>query len=87
MLTAGHHHDPAVIELHAALARLANKTDRADGVKNAETATLGRQIDHAISETKALRDDIRLLAGVANGIAAAVQALADRIDALESQEP
>jgi hypothetical protein len=86
VVTAGHHHEPAVVDLHDALAELADKTNLTGSTKNVETAPLGRQLDHAISETKALRDDIRLLAGVVNGIAAAVQALADRIDTLESQK-
>jgi len=86
VVTAGHHHEPEVVELHDALAELAGKTNLACSTKNVETAALGRQLDHAISETKALRDDIRLLAGVLSGIAAAVQALADRTDTPESQK-
>jgi hypothetical protein len=68
--------------------------DMASFAKGADIRLLQRRVDQELAETRALRADVRLLTGLMNGVATAVQALvdhqlqlADRIGALEGEQP
>ena len=92
--------EDAIAEMRAAMAsktdleRLATKADLEGVAKNVDIRRLGEQVKQAIGESRALRGDLRLLTSICNGIAMAVQGLADhslqlseRVSALEEREP
>lgn len=97
--------DQRLDRIEASLATLrsetATKTDitalrgeMASFAKGADIRLLQRRVEQELTETRALRADVRLLTGLMNSVATSVQALidhqmqlADRVGALETPTP
>jgi ABC-type branched-subunit amino acid transport system substrate-binding protein len=83
--------DQRLARIETALSTLATKADLANVARNVDITALQQRVERVILETQATHSDLRLLTGIANGIAAAVQALVDhqirlseRVTALET---
>ena len=83
--------DQRLARIETALSTLATKADLANVARTVDITALQQRVERVILETQATHSDLRLLTGIANGIAAAVQALVDhqirlseRVTALET---
>ena len=69
--------DQRLARIEAVLPTLATKADLAGVAKNVEIPVLQQRVERVILEIQATHSDLRLLTGITNGVAAAVQALVD----------